>query len=138
MATVVDAAPRDSESCHDSRELVCNIAEIETLGNKGSNAQIEVQIGCEEEQSLDNQVNNPEKSDDNIVMFSKQLEKFMENVREGFDNLKSEIHSNNTKLAENLNVKIQAENSRLFEQIESNNKRLSETLTKHFRDENEN
>ena len=61
----------------------------------------------------------------------------MENVREGFDNLKSEIHSNNTKLAENLNVKIQAENSRLFEQIESNNKRLSETLTKQFRKENE-
>jgi hypothetical protein len=44
MATGVEAAPRDPESCHDSRELVCNIAEIETLGNKGSNAQIEVQI----------------------------------------------------------------------------------------------
>jgi hypothetical protein len=124
MATGMEAAPRDSESCHDSRELVCNIAEIETLGNKESNAQIEVQIGGEEEQSLDNQVNNSEKSDDNIVMFSKQLERFMESVREGFDNLKSEIYSNNTKLAENLNAKIQAENSRLVEHIESN-KRLS-------------
>jgi len=30
----------------------------------------------------------------------------MESVREGFDNLKSEIHSDNTKLAENLNVKL--------------------------------
>jgi hypothetical protein len=41
MATAVEAAPRDSESCHDSRELVCNI---------------EVQIGCEEEQSPDNRL----------------------------------------------------------------------------------
>jgi hypothetical protein len=106
MATVVEAAPQVSECCHDNRELVCNIAEIETLGNKESNAQIEVRIGCEEEQSLDNQVNNPEKSDDNIVMFSEQLERFVESVREGFDNLKSEIHSNNTKLTENLNAKI--------------------------------
>ena len=127
MATVLEASPRDSESCHDSMELVRNIAEIETLGNKESNAQIEVQIGCEEEHSLDNQVNNPEKSDNNIGMFSKQLERFMESVTEGFYNLKSEIHSNNTKLAENLNAKIQAENSRLVEQMEGNNKRLSKT-----------
>jgi hemerythrin-like domain-containing protein len=70
-------------------------------------------------------------------MFSKQLERLMESVREGFDNLKSEIHSNNAKFAENLNAKIQAENSRLVEQIESNNKRLSETSTKQFREENE-
>jgi hypothetical protein len=69
MTTVVETAPRYSESCHDNRELVCNIAEIETLGNKESNPQIKVQIGCEEVQSLDNQVNNPEKSDDNIVVF---------------------------------------------------------------------
>jgi hypothetical protein len=137
MATEVEAAPRDLESCHDSRELVCNIAESETLGNKGSNTKIEVQIGGEEEQSSDNLVNNPEKSDDNIVMFSKLLERFMESVREGFDDLKSEIHSDNIKLAENLNDKIQAENSRLVEQIESNNKRLSETLTKQFREEND-
>jgi hypothetical protein len=87
MTTGVEAAPRDSESCHDSRELLCNIAETETLGNKGSNAQIEVQIGGEEEQSPDNQVNNPEKSDDNIVMFSKLLERFMESVRESFGKL---------------------------------------------------
>jgi hypothetical protein len=111
MATGVEAALQDSESCHDSRELVRNIAESETLGNKRSNTQIEVQIGGEEEQSPDNHVNNPEESDDNIVMFSKQLERLMESVREGFDNLKSEIHSNNIKLAENFNAKIQAENS---------------------------
>ena len=103
----------------------------------GSNAQIEVRIDGEEEQSPNNQVNNPEKSDDNIVMFSKQLERFMESVKEGFDNLRSEIHSSNTKLAENVNAKIQAENSRLVEQIESTNKRFSETLTKQFREENE-
>jgi hypothetical protein len=48
MATGAEAAPRDSESCRDSRELVCNIAESETLGNKRSNAQIEVRIGGEE------------------------------------------------------------------------------------------
>jgi hypothetical protein len=137
LATVVEATPRDSESCLDNRELVCNIAKIETLGNKESNAQTEVQIGCEEEQSLDNQVNNPKKSDDNIVMFSKQLERFMGSVRDGFDNLKSEFHSNKTKLAENLNAKIQAEIFRFVEQVESNNKRLSETLTKQFREENE-
>jgi hypothetical protein len=61
----------------------------------------------------------------------------MESVREGFDNLKSKIHSNNTKLAENFNAKIQAENFRLVKQTESNNKRLSETLTKQFKEENE-
>jgi len=136
MTTLVEAAPRDSESCHDSRKFVCNIAEIETLANKESHAQIEVHIG-EEQQSLDNQVNNPEKSDDNIVMFSKELERFMESVREGFDYLKSEIHRNNTKLEENLNAKIQTENSRLVEHIKSNNRRLSENLTKQFREENE-
>jgi hypothetical protein len=48
-------------------------------------------------------------------MFSKQLERFRENVREGFDNFKLEIHSNNNKLAENLNGKLQAENFRLVE-----------------------
>jgi hypothetical protein len=46
---------------------------------------------------------------------SKQLERFVESVKEDFDELRSEIHSNNTKLAENLNAKIQAENSRLVE-----------------------
>jgi len=39
----------------------------------------------------------------------------MESVREGFDNLKLEIHSKNIKTAENLNAKLQAENSRLVE-----------------------
>ena len=105
MAIGVEAAPRDSESCHDSRELEYNVAENETLGKKESNAQIDIQIDGEEEQSTDNQVNNPEKWDDNIVMFSKLLQRFMENVKGGFDNLRSEIHSNNTKLAENLNAK---------------------------------
>ena len=66
-------------------------------------------------------------------MFSKQLEKFIEIVRESFDNLKSEIHSDKIKLAENLNAEIQAENFRLVEQIESDNKSLSETLTKQFK-----
>jgi len=46
-----------------------------------------------------------------MAMCSMQLERFMESVRKGFDNLKSGIHSDNTKLAENLNAKIQAENS---------------------------
>ena len=42
----------------------------------------------------------------------------MESVKEGFDSLKEEIHSDNTNLAETLNAKIQAENFRLVEQIE--------------------
>ena len=50
------------------------ITRTETQGNRESNAQIEVQIGGQEQQSPDNQVNNPEKSDGNIAMFSKQLE----------------------------------------------------------------
>jgi len=70
-----------------------------------------VQTGGQEEQSPDDQVKNPEKSDDNIAIFSKQLEKFMEVVREGFDNLTLEIHNDNTKLTETLNAKLQAENS---------------------------
>ena len=89
LATGVEAAPQDSESCHEGTELVCNITRIETQGNRENNAQIEVQIGGQEEQLPDNQVNNPEKSDDNIGMFSKQLERFMECVREGFDNLRA-------------------------------------------------
>jgi hypothetical protein len=52
MATRVEAAPQDSESCHCSMELGYNDAEIETLGNKESNTQIEVQIGDEEECQL--------------------------------------------------------------------------------------
>ena len=62
MATGVETAPRDSESCNNSRELVCNVAENETLGNKEGNAQIEMQRGGEEQQSPDDQVNNPVKS----------------------------------------------------------------------------
>jgi hypothetical protein len=133
-STGVETAPQDSESSDNNRELVCNIAEIETLGNNESNAQIEMQRGSEERQSPDDQVNNPVKSNDNMVMSSKQLERFMESVREGFD----KFHTANTKLAETLNAKIQAEHFRLVEQIENNNnKRLSETLTKQFREENE-
>ena len=52
MAIGVEAAPRDPESCHDSKELVCNIAEFETLGNKGSNAQIEVHIDVKKSSHL--------------------------------------------------------------------------------------
>jgi hypothetical protein len=73
-ATGVEAAPLESESNHDSRELWCNVAESETTGNKESNAQIEVQIGDEEEQSPDDQVNNPDKSDVNIAVFSRVLD----------------------------------------------------------------
>jgi hypothetical protein len=111
MATGVETAPRDSETCNNSRQLVCIVAENETLGNKEGKAQIEIQRVGEEQQSPDDQVNNPEKSDNNIVMFSKQLERFMEIVREGFVNLRLEMHSSNPKLAENLSAKIQAENS---------------------------
>jgi uncharacterized FlaG/YvyC family protein len=85
IAILVEAAPRDSESYHDSRELGYNVAESETPGNKESNAQIEIKIDGEEEQSSDNQVNNPENSDDNIAKFSKQLERFVESVREDFE-----------------------------------------------------
>jgi hypothetical protein len=125
-----------SDSCHDSRELECNVAENESMGNKESNTQIEVHIGGEEEQSLDDKVSNPDKSDNNTAMFSRQLERFMETVMKSFDNLQSKIHSDNTELVENLNAKIEAENSRLVKQIESNNKRLSDMLTKQFREEN--
>jgi hypothetical protein len=83
MVTVVEAASLDSESYYDNRELGYNVA-----GNKESNVQIQIKIGDdEEEQSPDNQINNPEKSDDNIAIFSKQLERFMGSVKEGFDNL---------------------------------------------------
>jgi len=61
----------------------------------------------------------------------------MEGVRKGFDNLRSKIHCDNTKLAETLNAKIQADDSRLIEEIESDYKRFSEALTKQFREENE-
>ena len=47
---------------------------MEIQGNKELNAQIEVQIGGQKQQSPDNQVNIPEKSDDIIEMFSKQLD----------------------------------------------------------------
>ena len=44
-----------------------NVAEFETLRNKESNAQINVQIG-EEEQSLDNRFNSLKGSDENIFV----------------------------------------------------------------------
>ena len=135
QATDVEAATRDLESCHEGREVVSNTTGREIQGNKELDAQFEVQIDRQKQQSPDNQVNIPEKSDDILEMFSKQLDRFMESVKEGFNTLKAEMHSNNTKLAETLNAKIQAENSRLVEQIECNNNRLSETLTKQFREE---
>jgi len=46
---------------------VPNVAEFETLRNKESNAQINVQIG-EEEQSLDNRFNSLKGSDENIFV----------------------------------------------------------------------
>jgi hypothetical protein len=60
VATAVEAAPRDPQSSGDSRELVCNSAESETMENKGTNARIEVQIGGKVEQAHDNEVNNTE------------------------------------------------------------------------------
>jgi hypothetical protein len=39
VATGVEAAPLDSESCRDNTELDCNVAGSETLGNYGSNTQ---------------------------------------------------------------------------------------------------
>ena len=75
QATDVEAATRESESCHESRELMGNTTGMEIQGNKKLNAQIEVQIGGQKQQSPDNQVNIPEKSDDIIQMFSKQLDR---------------------------------------------------------------
>jgi SMC interacting uncharacterized protein involved in chromosome segregation len=137
LATIAEAAPQEPESCHDNRELASNSAEMETLSNHESDVQVDVQIDCEVGQSCDNQGNKPEVPNYNTVMLSRQIERFMESVREGFDTLKSEIHNNNSKLEENLNTKIQGEVSKLVKQIESNNIRLSETLTKQFREENE-
>jgi hypothetical protein len=111
MATWVEIAPRVSESYHDSRELDCNVAKNESLGNKESNTQFEVQIGGEEEQSPDDQVNNPDKSDDKYCNGFK-AERFMERVTESFDNLQSKIYSDITNLVKNVNAKTQAENSR--------------------------
>ena len=51
--------------------------------------------------------------------------------------MRSEIHCDNTKLAETLNAKILADNSRLIEEIECDNERFSETLRKQSREENE-
>jgi hypothetical protein len=128
VALEFEAAPRDSESCCNSIGLDCQVTESELLENVGSNTP--------EQQSPDNQVNNPEKSDDNILMYLKQFQSVMESVMKGFGFLNSKIQSENSKLAENLNAKLQADNLRLAEQIESNNKKLSETLTKQFKEEN--
>jgi hypothetical protein len=137
LATVAVAAPQEPELCHDNRELANNSVEMETMNNHESEIQVDVQIDCEAGQSCDNQSNKPDVPDYNFVTLSRQIEKFMESVREGFDTLKSEIQNNNSKLEENLNTKIQGEVSKLVKLIESNNIRLSETLTKQFREENE-
>jgi hypothetical protein len=155
MVTGVEIVSQVLESHRESRELDCNISENDSIRNK-VNTQIETQIGGEEVQSPDDQVNSLDKSDDNTAMVSNHLQRFMERVMKSFDNLQSKIRSDNAKLVEksfnklqskirsdiaklveNLNAKIEAENSRLVEQIESNNKRLSETLTKQFSMENE-
>jgi hypothetical protein len=137
LATVVEAAPQEPELCHGNRELASNSVEIETLNNHESEGQVDVQIDCEVGQSYDNQGNKSDVPKYDIVTLSRQIERFMESVREGFGTLKSEIHNNNSKLEENLNTKIQGEVSKLVKQIESNNIRLSETSTKQFREENE-
>jgi hypothetical protein len=54
--------------------MACNVAETETPRNKEHNAQFEILIGSEEQQSPDHQVNNPKKSDDNIAVFSMQVQ----------------------------------------------------------------
>jgi hypothetical protein len=75
IATVVDVAPRDAKSYHDSRESGYNVAENKTLGNKESNAQIEIQIGDEEERHLTIKLTTQRNQ---MTMFSKQVERFME------------------------------------------------------------
>jgi predicted transcriptional regulator len=52
-----------------------------------------VQIGDFEEQIPDNRFNNFQKADDNITMFTKQLEIIKEIVMKGYDNLNWKIHS---------------------------------------------
>jgi hypothetical protein len=133
----VTAASQDLEYCRNNNELDCQVTESERLENEGSNTQFDGQIGNGEQPLLDNQVSNPATSDDNIVMFSEQLQTFMESVMKGFDTLNSKIQSENSILTENLNAKLEAENLPLAAQIESNYKRLSETLTKQFKEENE-
>lgn len=132
--TGVEIESRNAESNSEIRELDLSVTESVSAGGR---KQDEILISNEEKQSPDNQINNPENSDDNTSMFTKQLDKFMETVMMGFENLQSRIQSDNDKLVEKLNNKIESESSRLVQEIESNNKRLSERLTKQFREANE-
>ena len=131
----VEAASRDLECCGNSNELDSQITESEILETEESNTNVDEQIGNGDRQLPDNQVKSSEQSDDSNITLSKQLQIFMENVMKGFDNLNSKIQSENSVLTEKLNAKLEAENLRLAAQIESTNKRLSETLTKQFKEE---
>jgi hypothetical protein len=91
------------------RDIDCNASEIEEHTSQ------------KDQQSPNNQATNSEKSDGNFAMFARQLRKFMESVKAGFEDLQTKIHN---------------DNSRLIEQME-NNVKLSETLTNKFKDENE-
>src|SRR5215469_834649 len=101
--TGVEMEAKIADSDNAIGELDNNVVESGSRGNKGSSIQLEIPISDEEQQLPDNQVNNPEKSDDINSMVSKQLDKFMETVMRGFENLQSKIQSDNVKLVENLN-----------------------------------
>jgi hypothetical protein len=67
-------------------------------------------IAEERRQSRGAQVNNPGQDDEETVMPSILLKKVMEMMTRGFDNLQSRIQSENSKLVEDVNSKIESEN----------------------------
>jgi hypothetical protein len=81
LVTEGETITNDSEYEQNDNEVGCSLSEIE------------VHVSEEDQRLPNNQDNNTEKSDDSVVvMFTKQLEKFMESVKKGFEDLQTKIH----------------------------------------------
>jgi hypothetical protein len=90
-----------------------------------------VETNDEMHNDIDRYVKDSSNSSDNVVMSARQFQELMSNVMKGFDNLNSRIESENTKLA----ASIKAVTEEMSNKIEIANRNLSDMLTKQFREE---
>jgi len=92
-----------------------------------------VELNEEVNSVTDRQMKGHSDSSNNVVMLANQFHEFMSTVMKEFDDLKSRMSSENTKLAES----IKAVADEMSTKTEVANQNLSDSLTKQFRKENE-
>ena len=91
-----------------------------------------VELNEEVNSVTDRQMKGHSDSSNNVAMSANQFHKFMSTVMKEFDDLKSRMSSENTKLAES----IKAVADEMSTKTEVANQNLSESLTKQLREEN--